>query len=246
MSLPRSPAALDALRRQVRLIELADSASGRVLPFGVEAIDERLPGQGLAMGALHEVAGGAEGALHGAAAASFAAGILARADGPVLWCLRQRDLFAPALAQAGLPPKRVIFAEAGDEAAILGAMEEGLKYRGLAGVVGEVAKLSMTASRRLQLSAEKSGKNSLDIAGLLKIKGSEIQQRYAELMMLAAGPFALPFIEEAMEAGWQGDFPGGSVAHAPLASTYFNMRKTTIYGGSNEVQRNIVAQTLLG
>ena len=96
------------------------------------------------------------------------------------------------------------------------------------------------------LSAEKSGKNSLDIAGLLKIKGSEIQQRYAELMMLAAGPFAVPFIEEAMEAGWQGNFPGGEVANAPLASTYFNMRKTTIYGGSNEVQRNIVAQTVLG
>ena len=55
------------------------------------------------------------------------------------------------------------------------------------------------------LSAEKSGKNPLDIAGLLKIKGSEIQQRYSELMMLAAGPFSLPFIEEAMEAGWQGD-----------------------------------------
>ncbi len=96
------------------------------------------------------------------------------------------------------------------------------------------------------LSAEKSGKNSLDIAGLLKIKGSEIQQRYAELMMLAAGPFAMPFIEEAMEAGWQGNFPGGVTANAPLASTYFNLRKTTIYGGSNEVQRNIVAQTVLG
>jgi len=96
------------------------------------------------------------------------------------------------------------------------------------------------------LSAEKSGKNSLDIAGLLKIKGSEIQQRYSELMMLAAGPYSLPFIEEAMEAGWQGDFPGGVNANAPLASTYFNMRKTTIYGGSNEVQRNIVAQTVLG
>ncbi|HWI79427.1 MAG TPA: acyl-CoA dehydrogenase family protein [Ramlibacter sp.] len=95
------------------------------------------------------------------------------------------------------------------------------------------------------LSAEKSGKNSLDIAGLLKIRGSEIQQRYSELMMLAAGPYALPFIEEAMEAGWQGEFVGG--AHcAPLASTYFNLRKTTIYGGSNEVQRNIVAQTVLG
>ena len=48
-----------------------------------------------------------------------------------------------------------------------------------------------------------------------------------------------------MEAGWQGDQVGA--AHcAPLAGTYFNMRKTTIYGGSNEVQRNIVAQTVLG
>ncbi len=95
------------------------------------------------------------------------------------------------------------------------------------------------------LSAEKSGKNSLDVAGLLKIRGSEIQQRYSELMMLAAGPYALPLVREAMEAGWQGDHVGA--AHcAPLASTYFNMRKTTIYGGSNEVQRNIVSQTVLG
>ena len=95
------------------------------------------------------------------------------------------------------------------------------------------------------LSAEKAGKQSLDIAGLLKIRGSEIQQRYSELMMLAAGPFALPLIREAMEAGWQGDHVGH--AHcAPLASTYYNMRKTTIYGGSNEVQRNIVSQFVLG
>jgi len=96
------------------------------------------------------------------------------------------------------------------------------------------------------LSAEKSGRNPLDIAGLLKIRGSEIQQRYSELMMLAAGPYSLPFIEEAMEAGWQGDFPGGCAANAALAPTYFNMRKTTIYGGSNEVQRNIVSQMTFG
>jgi len=95
------------------------------------------------------------------------------------------------------------------------------------------------------LSAEKSGKNPLDIAGLLKIKGSEIQQRYTELMMLAAGPFAAPFIKEAMEAGYQGDYVGAAYI-APLAASYFNMRKTTIYGGSNEVQRNIVSQTVLG
>ncbi|MDM0012544.1 acyl-CoA dehydrogenase family protein [Variovorax sp. J22P168] len=96
------------------------------------------------------------------------------------------------------------------------------------------------------LSAATSGKNSLDVAGLLKIRGSEIQQRYAELMVLAGGPYSLPLIREAMEAGWQGNFPGGNPALAPLASTFFNMRKTTIYGGSNEVQRNIVAQTVLG
>jgi alkylation response protein AidB-like acyl-CoA dehydrogenase len=105
------------------------------------------------------------------------------------------------------------------------------------------------------LSMERSGRNPLDIAGLLKIRGSEIQQRYTELMMLAAGPYSLPYIFEAMDAGWQGDqaaaaglqgFPGGDVANATLAPTYFNYRKTTIYGGSNEVQRNIVAQTVLG
>jgi len=95
------------------------------------------------------------------------------------------------------------------------------------------------------LSAEKSGKQSLDIAGLLKIRGSEIQQRYTELMMLAAGPYALPYLHEAMEAGWQGDHVGAAY-FAPLASHYFNCRKTTIYGGSNEVQRNIVSQTVLG
>ncbi len=94
------------------------------------------------------------------------------------------------------------------------------------------------------LAAEKSGKQALDIAGLLKIRGSEIQQRYSELMMLAAGPYALPLIREAMEAGWQGDAVGG-LHCAPLASTYFNLRKTTIYGGSNEVQRNIVSQVVL-
>ena len=95
------------------------------------------------------------------------------------------------------------------------------------------------------LSAEKSGKAALDVAGLLKIRGSEIQQRYTELMMLAAGPYSVPFVKEAMEAGWQGDQVGA--AHcAPLAATYFNYRKTTIYGGSNEVQRNIVSATVLG
>ncbi|MBE2242020.1 MAG: acyl-CoA dehydrogenase family protein [Burkholderiaceae bacterium] len=126
-----------------------------------------------------------------------------------------------------------------------------LRFRDLiAQLEVEVVALEMLVLR--VLSAEKSGKQSLDIAALLKVRGSEIQQRYAELMMLAAGPFAMPFIAEAMEAGWQGDqalgglWPGGAAHCAPLAATYFNLRKTTIYGGSNEVQRNIIAQIMLG
>lgn len=69
------------------------------------------------------------------------------------------------------------------------------------------------------LSAATSGKNSLDVAGLLKIRGSEIQQRYSELMMLAGGPYALPLIREAMAAGWQGNFgrqPGARAAVVDL------------------------------
>jgi alkylation response protein AidB-like acyl-CoA dehydrogenase len=107
----------------------------------------------------------------------------------------------------------------------------------------DVVALEMMVLRVLW--AEKSGKQSLDVAGLLKIRGSEIQQRYSELMMLAGGPSTVPYVHEAMDAGWQGDL--AVAAHClPLAGTYFNQRKTTIYGGSNEVQRNIVAQTVLG
>jgi protein ImuA len=149
--------ALDALREKIRRIEAGDRISRGCLPFGVTAIDDALPGGGLALGALHEVAGGANGALDGAAAALFAAGILARTHGQVLWCLGRRDLFAPALAQAGLHPDRVIYAEAGSDKAILACFEEGLRHGGLAGVVAEVARLPMTPSRRLQLAAESSG-----------------------------------------------------------------------------------------
>ncbi len=65
------------------------------------------------------------------------------------------------------------------------------------------------------LFGRKSGKNPLDIAGLLKIKGSEIQQRYAELMMLAAGPYSLPLIEEASTPAGRAISPVASSAMRP-------------------------------
>lgn len=155
--MPAHNPTLDAVRARIRQIESSERRACEVLPFGLAAVDRRLPAGGLALGALHEVAGGGNGAVHGAAAALFSAGIVARLKGPVLWCLTRRDLFAPALAQAGLHPDRVVYAEVGDEKTVLACFEEGLRHGGLAGVVGEVAKLSMTASRRLQLAAEQSG-----------------------------------------------------------------------------------------
>jgi alkylation response protein AidB-like acyl-CoA dehydrogenase len=82
-------------------------------------------------------------------------------------------------------------------------------------------------------------------ASILKIKGTEIQQALTELMMDALGPYALPFRPEAMALDAE-DAPVGPEYAAPVAARYFNYRKVTIYGGSNEIQRNIIAQMVLG
>jgi len=152
-----SSPAIAVLREKIRRIEAGNRHAATVLPFDLPTIDARLPGGGLALGALHEVAGGGNGAIDGAAAAMFAAGIAARSKGPVLWCVIRQDLFAPALAQAGLAPDRVVYAEAEDDKAVLACCEEGLRHGGLGSVVAEIGRLSMTNSRRLQLAAESSG-----------------------------------------------------------------------------------------
>lgn len=176
----RRPTTVQALRERLHRLDGGARRWRAVLPFGIPAIDGHLPEGGLALGALHEVAGGGNGAIDGAAAALFAAGIAARTRGRVLWCVTRQDLFAPAIASAGLVPDRVIYVEAEDEKAVLACFEEGLRHGrghgglhsehsgfrgghpgglagGLGAVVAEVARLSMTASRRLQLAAEGSG-----------------------------------------------------------------------------------------
>ncbi|TYP65904.1 ImuA family protein [Stutzerimonas stutzeri] len=151
-----SSATLSALRSRISHLEGHGQAHA-VLPFGLPELDRRLPQGGLALGCLHEVAGSGAGADDGAAAACFAAGIAARLPGQVLWCVTRADLFAPGLAQAGLTPDRVIHVEAGDETSVLACMEEGLRHGGLAAVVAEIGRLSMTASRRLHLAAKNTG-----------------------------------------------------------------------------------------
>lgn len=126
------------------------------MALGIKTIDKVLPTSGIRLGALHEVASAGLDTEHAAAAALFTAGILARLDGPILWVLRQTDLFAPGLVGAGLQPSRVVFVEAGKD--VLPVMEEGLRHPGLAAVVAEhTGRLSLVASRRLQLAAEQTG-----------------------------------------------------------------------------------------
>jgi protein ImuA len=149
---------LAALKISIARIERPTKTTAATLPFGLPTVDGHLPGGGLALGALHEVAGGGPDIENGIAAMLLIGGILARIPGQVLWVLERPDLFAPALHAVGLPVDRVVHAEAGKAATVLLTMEEGLRHAGLAGVVGELlGRLTLTASRRLQLAAEQSG-----------------------------------------------------------------------------------------
>lgn len=82
-------------------------------------------------------------------------------------------------------------------------------------------------------------------ASLLKIRGSEIQQRLTELIMECAGPYAVPFVPEALEGDAEVDTANGQLLNA-LASHYLDWRKISIYGGSTEVQKNIIGKLTLG
>jgi len=86
-------------------------------------------------------------------------------------------------------------------------------------------------------------------ASILKIKGSEIIQQIAELQMHALGHDALPYVRDALELDWS---PPPLLAEhyaeyaPPLSGQYFNQRKTTIYAGSTEIQKNIISKLILG
>lgn len=146
---------LDQLRRTIAQLE-APVRGAEALPFGIEALDERLHDHGLSRAALHEIAPTAPRLAEEAAATLFlgsAAARLAGAAGSVLWAVSRFDLYAPGLEQAGLPPDRILFVEARDDETVLAVMEDALRHGALAAVIGEVRRAGMTATRRLQLAA---------------------------------------------------------------------------------------------
>ena len=146
---------LGDLRRMVARIErpTLGQSSRPALPFAVDAIDARLPARGLALGAVHELAGTGPDTETAATPALFAASILARRPGPVIWIIQRGGVFGHGLLQAGLDPRRVVLVDAGGAA--LPIMEEALRQPRVAGVVCEAeSALGLVASRRLQLAAE--------------------------------------------------------------------------------------------
>jgi len=116
----------------------------------------------------------------------------------------------------------------------------------LAAVEVELKALEMTQMR--VIAGERRGeKGKPDPASsVLKIKGSELQQATTELLMDVVGPYALAFEPEREDGERWNEPPVGPDWAATIAPTYFNTRKVSIYGGSNEIQRSIIAKAILG
>lgn len=113
----------------------------------------------------------------------------------------------------------------------------------LAAVEIELKALEMTQLRVVAAEGKREKGKPDPASSILKIKGSEIQQATTELLMDVVGPFALPYVPE--EDG-RNEPPDGPDWASTAAPTYFNWRKVSIYGGSNEIQKNIIAKAILG
>jgi hypothetical protein len=96
------------------------------------------------------------------------------------------------------------------------------------------------------LARESEGKGPGPESSILKVKGTEIQQRLTELTLEAVGSYGAPYYRGFPDDGGSNEFPIGPDYAHHSAPMYFNMRKTSIYGGSNEIQRNIITKMILG
>ncbi len=123
-------------------------------------------------------------------------------------------------------------------AAAEGRLDEPLFAARVAQVEIDLMALEITNLRVLASEARTEGEKKAPgpEASILKIKGTEIQQAISELMMQAVGAYALPFKQADV----------GPAYAANLGAGYCNLRKLSIFGGSNEIQKNIIAQTIMG
>lgn len=166
---------LAQLRARIEALEglpsLAAGRSPEAVPLGVAAIDDCLPWGGLAAGGLHEVrpeSADAAGAAMGFA--SYLLGRLARARrGRLLWLTLSDHLHAPGLVGLGVPVEKVLVVRPPRAADLLWAAEEGLRCRGVAGLLADIDGADFRAARRLSLAARGSG-----VPGLLLNRGAPL------------------------------------------------------------------------
>jgi len=166
---------LALLRQRISQMERISGGGNKRMQTSIPlfaAADRLWPEGGLPTGCLHEVRG--RGLAGYGAVTTFVAALGGRlgcarkatrkqaACSHVLWCTRPKDahgsgFYAPGLAQVGLAPSRLLVVRTTNDAEMLAVMEEGLRHPDLVCVIGEVDRLGLVASRRLQLAAEKSG-----------------------------------------------------------------------------------------
>src|SRR5437660_3317788 len=116
----------------------------------------------------------------------------------------------------------------------------------IAAVEVELKALEMTQLRVVAAERTRKGNRPDPASSILKIKGSEIQQTISELLLEVVGPYALPYQPEYLDEERWNEPPVGPDWAPSLAPTYFNTRKVSIYGGTNEIQKNIIAKAILG
>jgi pimeloyl-CoA dehydrogenase large subunit len=125
-------------------------------------------------------------------------------------------------------------------------IEDPLFRMKLAAVEVELKALEMTQLRVIAGERKREKGKPDPTSSVLKIKGSEIQQATSELLMDVVGPYALPYQPEREDGDRWNEPPVGPDWASTIAPTYFNLRKVSIYGGSNEIQRGIIAKAILG
>jgi protein ImuA len=222
---------LKRLRARLARMEEGGPGARKHLPLGIDALDQALPGGGLALGGLHEITG------EPAPAGGFAARLLGRfaSFGPIAWIAARNDLHAPGLAAFGLAPGRLILVRARGREARLWALEEALRLPAMAAAIAEVDRLTLTESRRLQLAAEAKGVTAflLSPPSLLR-QPSAALTRWRVRALPGGGAAAAPgrldpdYLDSGAELAWEVELlrcRGGQGGHWRLEGGFGRDRK---------------------
>ena len=154
------------------------------------------------------------------------------------------NAYAPGLSHMLKKVRRIASLETSDDGSRM--IDDADFRRKIASL--EIKVDALNATELVIFSAASAGKAIGAASSMLKLEGSATQQAISELALEAAGVYAAPFIRDTFaEVHGETNSPRPGPDYAgPIAPSYFNYRKTSIYAGSNEIQHNIIAKMILG